>query len=85
MLHVICLVVYGASSVAGLVLSRDDGPPDPGDATVADQGLQTVPDTAKSPNTFSNGQAEVSQGFPLVQTPYQTSISRETLIFHSVV
>ena len=69
MLHVICLVVYAAASVAGLVLSRDDGPLDPGDAPVADPGLQTVPDTAKAPNTFSNGQAEVSQGFPFSADP----------------
>ena len=85
MLHVICLVIYATSSVAGLVLPRDDSPPDSGDATVADLGLQTVPDTAKSSNTFSNGQPKSFKGFHLVQIPHQTSISRETSIFHSVV
>ena len=69
MLHVICLAIYAASSVAGLVLPRDDSPPDPGDATVADPGLQTVPDTAKPPYTFSDGKAEVVQGFPFNADP----------------
>ena len=69
MLRNICIILMAASSVAGVVIPRDDGPPDPGDATVSDPGLQTVPDTAKAPNTFSNGQAEVVQGFPYSSDP----------------
>ena len=69
MLYITYISLYAASSVAGAVTPRDDGPPDPGDATVADPGVQTVPDTAKAPNTFNNGQAEIILGFPYSADP----------------
>ncbi len=78
MLYVKWTMLYVSSFAAGFVIPRDDGPSDPGDPTVADPGLQTVPDTAKAPNTFSNGQADIVQGFPYSADPYRTSISHET-------
>lgn len=59
-----CLSIYAASHVAGTVIPRQNGAPDPGDATVSDPGLQKIPTTAKPDNTFSNGKAEIIGGFP---------------------
>ena len=54
-----------AAQVFGVVLPRDDsGPPDPGDPTVSDPGLQAVPDTGKPDNTFNNGQPQRIAGPP---------------------
>ena len=69
MLYVIWTMLYASSFGAGIVVPRDDGPPDPGDPTVADPGLQSVPDTAKAPNTFNKGQAEIIQGYPYSADP----------------
>lgn len=54
---------------ASIVIPRDDGPPDPGNSTVSDPGVQIVPDTAKAPNTFSNGQAQVTSEYPYSTEP----------------
>ena len=54
-----------AAQASGVVLPRDDsGPPDPGDPTVSDPGLQAVPDTGKPDNTFNNGQPQRVAGPP---------------------
>ena len=55
------LILDTACFTIGAVTPRDNGPPDLGDATVADPGLQTVPDTAKAPNAFGNGKAQIFQ------------------------
>lgn len=70
LLPFICTILYVASHVAGIVLPRQNGAPDPGDATnPTDPGVQTVPLTGKAPNTFSNGQAEQTGGFPYDSGP----------------
>ena len=69
MFTLVIIILSAASLVAGFVIPRDDGPPDPGDHTVSDPGLQTVPDTAKAPNTFSDGSAEIVEGFPYSSDP----------------
>lgn len=61
---VIFVLVCTVSNVASIVLPRQNGAPDPGDATVANPGLQAIPATAKPDNTFSNGAAEIIGGFP---------------------
>ena len=65
----ICFFLSLASLGLSVVIPRDDGPPDPGFATVSDPGLQSVPDTAKAPNTFSNGQAQVTSEYPYSTDP----------------
>ena len=66
----ICIILYAASHVAGIILPRQNGAPDPGDATnPTDPGVQTVPATGKAPNTFSNGQSEMIGGFPYDSGP----------------
>ena len=54
---------------AAMVLPRDDGPPDPGDQNVTDPGLISVPDQARAPNTFSNGQPQVTAEYPYSTDP----------------
>ncbi|KAL8709770.1 MAG: hypothetical protein Q9220_005556 [cf. Caloplaca sp. 1 TL-2023] len=55
-----------ATITAGALHPRGDGsgPPDPGMHTVADPGLQDVPDEPKAPNTFNNGQPQDNDGMP---------------------
>ena len=68
MLPFLFLILCAACDVAGMLLPRQNGDPDPGSDTVdPDPGVQDVPATAKADNTFSNGQAEVIGGFPYDQ------------------
>ena len=65
MLITTSILLTAAVQVASFVLPRDDsGPPNPGSPTVSDPGLQEVPDTAKAPNTFNNGQPQLTDGGP---------------------
>ena len=63
------LLLCTMQNVSGAVIARQNGAPDPGDATVANPGLQAVPATAKADNTFSNGAAEIIGGFPYDSGP----------------
>ena len=63
------LILDTAYITIGAVTPRDNGPPDLGDATVADPGLQTVPDTAKAPNAFGNGKIQIVQASPYSVSP----------------
>ena len=59
------VTLYAASLVNGMIIFRQNGAPDPGDATLpTDPGVQAVPASAKPDNTFSNGAAEIIGGFP---------------------
>ena len=61
----IFVTLCAASLVNGMVIPRQNGAPDPGDATnPTDPGVQAVPASAKPDNTFSNGAAEIIGGFP---------------------
>lgn len=40
MLHLICITLYTASPVASIIISRDSGPVDSGDAIVTDPGTK---------------------------------------------
>ncbi|KAK4694700.1 hypothetical protein P7C71_g2924, partial [Lecanoromycetidae sp. Uapishka_2] len=64
MLSFICFILCASSYAVGIVLPRQNGAPDPGDATVSDPPLQSIPAIAKPDNTFSNGQPEIIGGFP---------------------
>ena len=64
MLSFIFFILCASSYAAGIVLPRQNGAPDPGDPTVSDPPLQSIPATAKPDNTFSNGQPEIIGGFP---------------------
>ncbi|MCJ1408527.1 hypothetical protein MMC19_002602 [Ptychographa xylographoides] len=61
----IFVTLYAVSLANGMVIPRQNGAPDPGDATnPTDPGVQVVPATARPDNTFSNGAAEIIGGFP---------------------
>ena len=64
MLSFIYIILYASLHAAGNVLPRQNGAPDPGDATVSDPPLQSIPATAKPDNTFNNGLPEIIGGFP---------------------
>lgn len=85
MLHVICLVVYAASSVAGLVLSMIAGPLILEMPLLPTQGFKPFLIRPNLLTLSAMVKLKSVKGFHLVQTPYQTPISRETLIFHSIV
>ena len=56
---------------ASYLFRRDDGPPSPGSAKVAMSAAtgQNVPRTAKAPNTFSNGQPQITAEYPYSTDP----------------
>ena len=66
MLRILISILIAIGQVTSFVLPRDDssGPPNPGSPTVSDPGLQDIPDTAKAPNTFNNGQPQLNDGGP---------------------
>ncbi len=69
MLSLICVLMYAASPIVGIVIPRQNGAPDPGGATVSNPGLQAIPASGKAYNTFSNGKAEIIGGFPYDSGP----------------
>ena len=72
MLYIVTLIFfYVTFANTSYLLRRDDGPPDPGSAKVPMSAatLQNVPQTPKAPNTFSNGQPQVTAEYPYSTDP----------------
>ena len=64
-----CFYLFAVCCFAAVIQRRDDGPPSPGCYTLPDPGLPPIPKTAKAPNTFSNGQDQVTAQYPYSTDP----------------